>query len=311
MESDISRIKMLAHEAFIRRAAALYAPFMLKGSYVTRQYFDNQNDRIPADLDWNYLGVLTNVADAEATFGTWITAVTESDLEDGVQFRSFKENAFWRRIDYAMADDFPTVNTDLMCWVDGEKFEFMMDISFNLDVEVPPISLIYKPLRGEDFIVPHTVPLALQISWKMHQTMVRPRFKDIFDLIYLLEHPNFNTQTLKDATQALVNECSADKVDLIRFKYLIINDLDALYPNDSIAENWRSWRFETTRFREFPNNLINHATASEVTDETKLPARLADFKKMFHEALKKAGFASLSQNDLPKPTRTERKNYIQ
>jgi hypothetical protein len=39
--------------------------------------------------------------------------VTELDLDDGVMFRSFRENAFWRYIDYAMADDFPTVNTDI------------------------------------------------------------------------------------------------------------------------------------------------------------------------------------------------------
>jgi hypothetical protein len=129
METDVYRIKMLAHEAFIRRAAALDAPFMLKGSYVTRQYFENPTDRIPADLDWNYLGILSNVDDARRTFDAWITAVTESNLDDGVRFRSFKENPFWRMIDYAMSDDFPTVNTDLMCWIDGEKFGFTMDIS--------------------------------------------------------------------------------------------------------------------------------------------------------------------------------------
>lgn len=308
MEADIYGIKMLAHEAFIRRAAAFGAPFMLKGSYVTRQYFDNPMDRIPADLDWNYLGILSNVDDARRTFSAWITAVTESDLDDGVQFRSFKENAFWRMIDYAMSDDFPTVNTDLLCWVDGNKFEFTMDISFNLDVEVPPIALIYKPLRGDSFIVPNTVPLALQVSWKMHQSLVRPRFKDLFDLIHLLQHPDFNAQTLNNALQALVNECSVDKVDLVRFNYLIFNDLDKLYPNNSIDENWHCWRHEIGRFR-YPNNLINQDAANEITDETKLPADLFHFKKMFHAAVEKAGFTAVSLQDLPKSTRKKRKMY--
>jgi hypothetical protein len=309
METDVYRIKMLAHEAFIRRTATLDAPFMLKGSYVTRQYFENPTDRMPADLDWNYLGILSNVEDAEQTFNAWATAVTETHLEDGVKFRSFKENAFWRMIDYAMSDDFPTVNTDLLCWVDGEKFQFTMDISFNLDVEVPAIALIYKPLRGESFVVPNTVPLALQVSWKMHQTLVRPRFKDLFDLIHLLQHPDFNAQTLSDALQALVNECSVDKVDLMRYKYLIFNDLDKLYPNNSINDNWHSWRHKTDRVREFPNNLINHETANEITDASKLPVGLFHFKKLFHEALEKAGFTAISVQDLPKPMREKRKTY--
>jgi hypothetical protein len=260
-------------------------------------------------LDWNYLGILSNVEDAERTFNAWATAVTETHLADGVQFRSFRENAFWRMIDYAMADDFPTVNTDLKCWLDGVEFEFTMDVSFNLDVEVPAIALIYKPLRGDYFVVPNTVPLALQVSWKMHQTLVRPRFKDLFDLIHLLQHPDFNAQTLNDALQALVNECSVDKVDLMRYKYLIFNDLDKLYPNNSIDDNWHSWRHKTDRVREFPNNLINHETANEITDESKLPVGLFHFKKMFYEALEKAGFTAISAQDLPKPNRTKRKTY--
>jgi hypothetical protein len=308
METDFHTTQMLAHEAFIRRAATLDAPFMLKGSYVTRQYFENPTDRIPADLDWNFLGILSNVDDARQTFNAWVTAVTETHLADGVQFRSFKENAFWRMIDYAMADDFPTVNTDLKCWLDGVEFGFTMDISFNLDVEVPPIALIYKPLRGDYFIVPNTVPLALQVSWKMHQTLVRPRFKDLFDLIHLLQHPDFNAQTLSDALQALVNECSVDKVDLQRLNYLIYNDLDKLYPNKSIDENWNCWRHEIGRF-SYPNRLINQDVAKDITDDTKLPAGLFHFKKQFHEALEKAGFHAIHLYNLPKPTRKNRKSY--
>jgi hypothetical protein len=308
METDVYTIKMLAHEAFIRRAATLGAPFMLKGSYVTRQYFEQPTDRIPADLDWNYLGILSDVDDARQTFNAWVTAVTETHLADGVQFRSFQENAFWRMIDYAMADDFPTVNTDLKCWLDGTEFGFTMDISFNLDVEVPPIALIYEPLRGESFIVPNTVPLALQVSWKMHQTLVRPRFKDLFDLIHLLQHPDFNAQTLSNVLQALVNECSVDKVDLMRLNYLIYNDLDKLYPNNSIDENWHCWRHEMGRFN-YPNKLINHDIANEITDETKLPADLVHFKKLLHEAFNKAGFHAIALSDLPKPMRTSRKTY--
>src|SRR5687767_5705880 len=112
------RSAIIAYEAFIRRAAALDLPFMLKGSYVTRQYFSDPEDRIPNDLDWVYLNRLEYKDDATGAFDEWMIMISEMYENDGVHFRSFRENKFWRMIDYAMADDFPTVNTDLDCWVD-------------------------------------------------------------------------------------------------------------------------------------------------------------------------------------------------
>lgn len=50
-----STIELLAYEAFIRRASELGLPFMLKGSYVTRQYFTDPALRTPHDLDWVYM----------------------------------------------------------------------------------------------------------------------------------------------------------------------------------------------------------------------------------------------------------------
>ena len=59
-DNEIKRKEMIAHEAFIRRAVEINMPFMLKGSYVTRQYFDKITDRIPNDLDFVYLHFLNN-----------------------------------------------------------------------------------------------------------------------------------------------------------------------------------------------------------------------------------------------------------
>ena len=132
-------LEMLAYEAFIRRAAELNLPFMLKGSYVTRQYFQNPADRIPNDLDWVYLASLENPQEAVQKLDDWMIRVTEMFDNDGVRFRSFKENAFWRLIDYAMAGDFPTTSTDLKCWIGEDMVDpCRIDISLNLDVEVPP-----------------------------------------------------------------------------------------------------------------------------------------------------------------------------
>jgi hypothetical protein len=290
--------EMIAYEAFIRRAAEMGLPFMLKGSYVTRQYFSKPNDRIPGDLDWVYLESLKNEDDARKVFNDWAASVTEFEHNDGVLFRSFKENAFWRRIDYAMADDFPTINTDLLCFIDGKNQDLHLDISFNLDVEQPPIPLLYKPLRGESFTIPYTVPLSLQVSWKIHQTLVRPRFKDLFDLVHLLKHPSFDKITLVHTIQALVNECNADKVDLNKFGLFLSNKIEQLFPNDSIQDNWNLWRHNISTL-----NCTFYERAEWITDVAKLPPNLSVFLKELNSALMNAGLNVGLMDKLPKPTR--------
>ncbi len=297
---------MLAYEAFIRRASEVNLPFMLKGSYVTRQYFPNPHDRLPNDLDWVYLPFLTDIDDARSKFNDWVIQVTDAYQTDGTRFLSFKQNAFWRMIDYAMADDFPTVNTDLTCWVDNEKFDwFSLDISFNLDIEVGSVPLLYQPVRGEPFTIPQTVPLSLQVAWKIHQTLVRPRFKDIFDLIHLLQHPAFDAKALAQAQLTLVNECSADNVDVRSLLYLINGNLQPLFKEDDMQALWEFWRFgksKKLRYDFYPK-------AEEITDPEKLPATLAEFLGQFQSALSTAGFNQYLINHLPTPTRQKRKGY--
>jgi len=299
---------MIAYEAFIRRASEIKLPFMLKGSYVTRQYFPAGVDRFPADLDWVYMDYLEHEADAEQLFTDWVTQVTELELNDDVKFRSFKENEFWRMMDYAMADDFPTVNTDLLCWVNNEEIEFTLDISFNLDIPEPTVSLLYQPIQGELFTVPDTVPLSLQVSWKVHQTLVRPRFKDLFDLIYLLKHPSFNQQTLTACLQALINECKADNIDLIKLNYFLTGQFERLFPINSIKGNWELWRHKIDT-KDFFRSSSWGEGAEFVTDVTKLPAKLDDFLLQLSDSLKQAGLVIELMNCLPEPTLKIRKTY--
>ncbi len=213
--------QLIAFEGFLRRTAEINAPFMLKGSLLTRQYFDNPNMRIAQDLDFVYLEVLDEVEVSKNVFSDWTTKVTETTLFDKLTFDSFQKNAFWRSIDYAMSEDFPTVNTDLICHLEGEEIDLDLDISFNLDIDFPPEPLIYRPLFGEPFLLKYTCPYALQVSWKLHQTIVRPRLKDIFDLILLLKHEKFNAEERLKILSALKKECDKDKikVDLL-FPYL-------------------------------------------------------------------------------------------
>jgi hypothetical protein len=89
-------LKLIAYEAFIRRASELNLPFMLKGSYVTRQYFPDSHLRKPNDLDWLYMLPLGSAEEAERVFTEWAVGATELVADDSVRFRSFRENAFYR-----------------------------------------------------------------------------------------------------------------------------------------------------------------------------------------------------------------------
>lgn len=292
--------EFLAYEAFLRRAVLVDLPFMLKGSFVTRQYFSNPSERIPNDLDWVYLHFLSNTNDTEKIFNEWTTAVTEIEVDDGVKFQSFQDNPFWRMIDYAMSDDFPTVNTDLICWVGKTKVpQLQIDISFNLPIESQPVSMLYKPLQGDPFTIPQTVPLSSQVAWKLHQTMVRPRFKDIFDLIHLLKHQDFSKETLQDCLQTLVNECYADKIEIRNLVYLINGNLDFFFPKSSIEKNWKYWRFY---YESYSQGIINFEKAENITDTSNLTKNLSEFENEFSQAMNIAGFDAAILDRLPQPT---------
>ncbi|MDO7885587.1 nucleotidyl transferase AbiEii/AbiGii toxin family protein [Hymenobacter cheonanensis] len=282
-------LKLLAYEAFIRRAGELGLPFMLKGSYVTRQYFADPTLRTPQDLDWVYLPPLASAEEAERVFTAWATAATELVASDSVRFRSFRENAFWRILDYAMADDFPTTNTDLVCWVDGQEFDrFSLDISFNLPLGVPSEPLWYQPMRGEPFLVPYSTPLALQIAWKLHQTLVRPRFKDLFDLLHLLKHPTFSPAVRQQTLEALAAECAADNTDLGRLRWLLAGNLAPLFTDTRVADAWLGWRHGQPAGHL--SSLLHHKWAATLTNPTLLPKSLADFQQLLQATFQHAGF---------------------
>ncbi|NQX70359.1 nucleotidyl transferase AbiEii/AbiGii toxin family protein [Paenibacillus alba] len=229
--------ELVVLEALLRRVSLVNMPFVLKGSVLTRQFMDNRELRSVEDIDFLYAGKIKDVEQARETFTNWMIQVTELDLNDGILFRSFRDNAFWRYIDYAMADDFPTVNTDIAYYFEGEQgearqyHEFCLDVSFNLELEIEPVSLKYQPVFADSFLVPLTVPLSIQVAWKLHQTIVRPRFKDLYDLIYLLSHPTYDQHALKETLQALVNECNIDRaITNADIKKILVDDLYDLYP---------------------------------------------------------------------------------
>jgi len=294
---------MLACEAFIRRAAQIGGPFMLKGSYVGRHYFPSIDQRLPGDLDWVYLEHLDDVDEAHRIFGEWALAVTGLQLEDGVSFISFSENAFWRNVDYAMADDFPTTSTDVSCWVGGRRVDFSFDLSFNLDLPMEPVPLTFLPTKGESFPVPKTAPLALQVAWKLHQTVVRPRMKDFYDLAHFFIHPAFDATARTEALQAFVDECHADGVSPAGLYHFTHGNWEMLFQPDGlfrIGERKAKaafMRWTKENLYEW-NNELPVARSSQRDSSTSSLVEFENFKSFVLDACKEAGVAQFSQKEL-------------
>ncbi|MBD1371699.1 nucleotidyl transferase AbiEii/AbiGii toxin family protein [Hazenella sp. IB182357] len=231
--------ELVGLEALLRRIAIVKMPFMLKGSLLTRQYLADPSTRFVEDIDFLYVGRIKDEEQAHEIFTNWMSQVTELDLGDGIGFENFRKNAFWRRIDYAMAEDFPTINTDLGYFFKAEEHEkgeedeyedLHVDISFNIDLGFQPSSLTYQPVFGEKFIVPYAVPLSIQVAWKLHQTIVRPRLKDLYDLKYLLSHSSYDDDARVETLQMLVDECSIDEsITPADIKKVLVGDLQGLY----------------------------------------------------------------------------------
>ncbi len=293
-------IQLLAIEAFLRRASEVDYPFMLKGSILTRQYLDDPKMRYVRDLDWMYMDRLYSVEEAGDLFSNWVTEVMEVKKNDRVKFLSFRENDFWREINYAMSDDFPTVNTDLSCFVgDIKNDDLGLDISFNHLFGEEAVPLMYQPLEGEPFLIPYTSPLPIQISGKLHQTITRPRLKDIYDLILLLKHPDFDKSVLKKTLRALRKECRADKVPIGRLKWFCS---DLVYYYFLKKENPDSKKVDFRRFKSqciFLKNFI-YLNGFGIYDvryfmpkELNPYSTLSELMLAFKNALNDAGFGSL------------------
>lgn len=228
--TDDRHLNLLAFEGFLRRASEHKAYFILKGSLLTRQCIANRYIRMANDIDFVYGNYLEDEIDANRIFSDWVTEVTETMVKDDINFRSFRENNFWRGIDYAMNDDFPTTNTDLYCEVKGQVLSAMgLDITWNLPIEETPVPLLYHPVEGEPFTIPYTIPIPLQISWKLHQSMVRPRAKDLVDIILFLEDNELSEDELERTALYYVKECIKDRIDPKRILHYSENKVSTYF----------------------------------------------------------------------------------
>lgn len=242
-------LNLLAFEGFIKRSVELNEKFILKGSLITRQYFKDKEWREVLDLDYVYGEFIEEDTIARDTFSSWVTKVTEKEVDDNITYQSFKENDFWRGIDYAMNDDFPTTNTDLTCTIDNYEIPVVsLDISWNLPLEQEAIPLKYITVNGEEILIPYTVPLETQIAWKLHQSIVRPRAKDFIDIMLLLESNILSTEQIKLIAAIYSNECIKDKISPQRiYRYIDGEVSDFLKKNrNQLDESFNGyWLLET------------------------------------------------------------------
>jgi hypothetical protein len=292
MDLDYRLAHLKAMEAFLRSASLVDAPFMLKGSLVTRQYLKDPSARFAVDLDWVYLEYLDDRNKAENIFSKWLKDIAHARGTYGYRF---KADEYWAGLDYAMADDFPTISTYVKCYRHDEfLFNLKLDISFNLEILYDPKSLLYRPEGFIPFLIKKTCPLALQVSWKLHQTLARSRVKDFYDLIQLLKHEAFNEEELKKAILALRKECWNDDIPVSKLQFYLedtaINICKEKEEN-RLPENW--YDIEPYSLQELYYNLtalniisLESIQPKEAIQYTKMSELLLDFQ----QALIDAGF---------------------
>ena len=234
------------YEAFLRRWAVSHYRhrFLLKGSFLTRQYF---YQRIPNDLDIVCLKHC-ELEQIQNTVCAFLQTVTKIDLYDDIVFEDINQDDFWWNPEYEMADDFPTVKYYIKAKFNNKLITLEIDISFNLNLIDAPVAINYKPYEDKPFTIEQSASVALQVAWKLHQTLVNPCHKDILDLTHLL--PYIQTQQQRDMIwQTLEDECLRDNIYLYKDK-LFFNNIKNL-----LAKTWSQVNLPTHPSYKLPKNF--------------------------------------------------------
>ena len=88
----------IACDAFMRRAAQVPHPLILKGSYLTRQYFPDPAQRLFADLDFVLQPHYDDIQAATRLLSQWMQAVTTFHYpDDGVTFAPLPKHILAQR----------------------------------------------------------------------------------------------------------------------------------------------------------------------------------------------------------------------
>lgn len=220
--------KLRTYEAMLRIISQQHFPFMLKGSFLLARVYPEPLKRlaITEDIDFVYLKPLKDPLGDKLNFRehfydyyaviadelSKLTWVAESDLQPCLDNEGRYEGESYL-VDYAMEDDFVTAGTTIAFCNEAKYWQdFDIEMTMNLPLFVAPESIAYQPFGGgESFVVPYAASHEVQAAWKLHQSLVRLRPKDILDLGYLLPHLTFDEETSLRLLKTVLGECQASQ----------------------------------------------------------------------------------------------------
>ena len=77
-----------------------------------------------------------------------------------------------------------------------------------MPIHFQPETILYKTSTGKEVTLKNTTPVIYQTAWKMHQILVRPRLKDIDDVIHFLPHIDFEDKNnVEIFFDEIISEC--------------------------------------------------------------------------------------------------------
>ncbi len=221
---------------------ANHLPFIVKGSFLTKQYHKDPQARLKSggDIDLIYHGSngtipklcafdyesrtqflqeagkmlkheLLDIFYKLEEIMTRRLELTERpgfilELEyigfDDIFERSYSIYPFL--VNYAADGDFATIGLE----ISDPYFFTEIDIAIDMPVHFQPETILYRTLTGKEVMLKNTTPLIYQTAWKIHQIIVRPRLKDLDDVIRFLPHIDFKDRhNFEIFFDEIISEC--------------------------------------------------------------------------------------------------------
>lgn len=219
-------------EEILRTISKMKLPFMLKGSLLHAKYYPDPIKRLEQmdDIDFVYLKPIDQPRGNECNFRKVFTPYMQMIIDEmkkkeyhcngySVEFCCDEEGNYEAAdgylVDYKMEDDFLTAGLSF-AFLEGASGwnDYDIEITMNLPLYYKPVSVMYQPLTGEPFEIPYATLPEVQVAWKLHQCLVRPRGKDIVDLIYMLQGIDWTQEEhLTCMLKTLVGECMLAEED--------------------------------------------------------------------------------------------------
>ena len=254
-------------------------PFVAKGSFLTSQYHKDPQARLlnGGDIDLIYHGgngtipkLCTFDYDGCTQFLQEVETLLKHDLMDIFyklgeimtrrleltekpgfiyELDEFGYDKLFERswciypflVNYAADGDFATIGLEI-----SDPYLFTeIDIAIDMPVHFQPETILYRTLAGKEVMLKNTTPLIYQTAWKIHQIIVRPRMKDLDDVIRFLPHIDFEDRHIFELFfDEIISECELTNDKIYK---TLIDTLKKLFTKEeamqifqigTIVDNW-------------------------------------------------------------------------